>query len=348
MAGIVVREGFDKTTTPGHIFNTVSGTVSIGAFGRNSTNGLRLATNGSFVKKTLPSTLSTIWAGFSLKLSALPSAADIWVLTVLLDAGNPQIRIVIRSDGTLAVQRTAGTGVTIAGVNLGVLSSFAMLVGVHYHISWKVVVHDTTGEVIVWVNEVEKLNLTNQDTRGFSGSALVSEVAFYNQNIIDSPVGNHDIDDFVVRDDAQVLDLQVREDLPTGTGSTDQWSATGAASTREAVDETPPDDDTSYASETTNGEKSIWTYPAIPTTATIVALGGSPRAKKTDAGTATFCSVFRDAAGPSDHDGPTLAPSNSSYEYHDNTWMVNPATSNPFTPSEVNDAGSGLGVKRVS
>lgn len=356
MADYPVGIGFDLTTTPLHIFNSVittGGSASIGAGGRNGTNGLSLVVNanlgdsGGRAIKTLPTTLSEIYYGFSWITNRLPSPGSVIVVAELRDAGAIQDRLLIRSDGTLAVYSGASAAL------LGIASGFAALANVHYHFKWGIQIHGSTAFVKLWVNDVLRLNLTNQDTQAVAGSLIASEIVLSCY----TPAGGANnqaaqttfiFDDVTVDNIDDFGDVEVREDLPTGTGATDQWAFTGSGvtSTRDAVDEKPPDEDTSFASEDTVGHTSLWTYPSIPTDADVKALILSPRVKKSAAGACQIVAVYRDAAGPTLHDFATKAPSDSSYEYHPDAARVNPATASAFTPTEINNGQ--YGVKRTA
>jgi hypothetical protein len=348
-----VMIGHDKTTTIAHIYNSTqlsgSGGVgaSIGAFGRNSTQGLKLGSGGggtggaTSVFKTLPASISEIYHAFSYETAALPVETSLRTIADWRDAGNIQLRLILASDGTLRLYR---------GVNtlLAVVPNFAMLSGVTYHIEWYGLIHASNGGYGVWINEAEKILVTSgANTQGFAGN-LVSEVRLANgHQEVGGGIGAAQIshfDDHII-DIERIFDLNVREDLPDGNGGVDQWTASGAATTREAVDEAPPDDDTSYAHTSTVGHRSRWTYPPIPSTAEVKALGSSIRAKKTDPGTALVKGLWFDGLAATEHEFDEKAPSQDAYEYHDSAFKENPATTNPFTAAEIN-AGE-LGVERT-
>lgn len=339
MAGVVWATSFDHYTTPTHRWNTVdTSTPTIGAFGRNSTNGLRwgsVGNNNVALKATLPSALSTIFFAFAFRAAALPSVGGYSVFARIADAGGVLGELHLRSDGTIQVYRGNNTAL------LGTLSDFSMLPDVYYHFEWKTVVSATVGVVQVWVNEVSHLSLTSQNTGTTSIGQIqlnaAAQVGFFTN-------GNFDFDDVVVRDDQQIGDVQVLALLPTGTGSTDQWTANGAATTRECVDEAAPNSNTDYASESTVSDLSLWTYPTIPTTSTIQAVVPIPFAEKTDAGTAKFKSVVR--IGGVNYAGVEQAPSDSSYAYHPDILMNSPATAVAFTPTEWNSIE--VGVQRTA
>ncbi len=346
-----LSESFDDTSTVSHIFNSTSingsnSAVSIGATGRNGTNGLTVksdvnivAGNAASATKTLPSVVSTIYAAFSFRTDRLPNGGTFFTLFSVNDAGAVQCNVILMSDGTIRVRRATTT--------LGTVSGFSMLTGVFYHFEIKLVISSTVGVVQFWVNEVLGLNLSSQNTQG-AGTTNISEFSLVCAGSANqSAVTTFLFDDVVVRDDAQSGDVQVKALLPTGTvGGQDQWTANGAATTRECVDDSAPNDDTDYASTANVGDKSIWTYPNIPATSTIVAVNPKPRAKKTDAGTAKFKSLWYN--GSAAFLGTEKAPSNGSYERHPDPWLTNPDTAVAWTPTDWNTAGNGVGIERTA
>jgi hypothetical protein len=237
-------------------------------------------------------------------------------------------------DGTISVVR--GTSSSGSGGNqgtvLGTLTDFVVLPNVFYHLEMKAVIHDTTGAVQVWINEVEKLNLTNQDTQNVTGVSTVNQITL--ENVTNASDANiTDFDDVVIRDDQQNGDEQVRCFFPTGVGATDQWTAS-AGTTAQCVDETAPNDDTDFISESTPGDISVFTFDDLGPTSSITAVVPLPYAKKTDAGTAKLKNVIRHSG--INYSGDEKAPSNSAYEYLPQVFMTNPGTSNPFSVSDWN------------
>ena len=107
MAGIVFAAGFDAYTDPAQIFNSSSSvnvSASIGAFGRNGTNGVRLVNGGGnpqpngYLSKTLPTPLSTVWHAFCYKTDILPSATTRREIASFRDAGNVQCSLILLSE----------------------------------------------------------------------------------------------------------------------------------------------------------------------------------------------------------------------------------------------------------
>jgi hypothetical protein len=339
---IVFQTGFDHYTVLTQRFNTVIGSgAAIGATGRNSTNGLRFTLNAEgnqSVGRTLPTAAQSFWVGAAYATSALPPSGRIRNIFEFTDVGTVQCVLALLPDGSLIVQRGSQFGAT----TLGTASGFSMLTNVYYYLEWYLKISPTVGETIIRVNEVERLNLTNQNTRMSANNTITVMALSTYQGI--NETATLDFDDVYVDDAGFKGDVQVLSIFPDGTSAIDQWSAVGAATTREAVDETVPNSDTDYAEETTAGELSLHTYQNIPATAAVIAVCALPFAKKTDAGGATIRSVTRISGN--NYEGADQAPSNGTYEYYPHIWQISPATGLAWTASEVNSAE--FGFKRQS
>ena len=334
MAGILFQSGFDHYTTLTQRFNAVQefngGVASITSNGRNSTNGFRAFSSASAigngvsrVQKTLGSNASTIYMAFAFRTDALPTSTTATEIAEVSDLGTNQCDLRIIPGGLLRVTRN---GTVLA------TSSASLLTNIYYHIEWKIVIDNSAGSTIVKVNEVEVINSTSLDTQN-TANAYATDVYLGFWNAFPGVVRG-DFDDFVVRDDGFSGDCSVVALLPTGIGSTNQWTATGAATTREAVDETPPNSDTDYIQTANITDLSLFTYPTISVLATIVAVIPIPFAKKTAAGVTQIKSVVR--SGGANYAGVAKSPSDGSYEFHPDILMVNPATGVAFTAAEWN------------
>lgn len=337
--GVQVAIGHDTTTTPAHIYNSalvdVGGvsSITIGAGGRNGTNALIVKCGGSsdFARaaKTLPSPLSTIYYAFPFKTDRLPAPATSIICAELRDAGSAQVRVILSSDGTLGIQRGDGAALIAA------VPDFSMSINTFYHFEIGLSIHGSTAFVKFWVNEAEKLNLTNQNTQGVAGSTIITEIVACCANVQSQvSVTTFRFDDIIVRNDQHIGDCHYREILPTGTGSVDDGVPTGAASSREAVDDTAPDGDATKTALENVGDKFLLTYPPIPTDVEVVAVIPTIYAQKSDAGPGTFKVAFK--IDGSDYLGAEQSPSAGSYAHFPDPQMVSPDTGIAWTPAEVN------------
>ena len=353
MAGVIFQTSFDHYTTITQRFNSALisvGTASIGAFGRNDTQGLRFAIPGGsesvmYVARTIGG-ISTIYVGMGLRLSNVPlsggSVVKEAIFLLLRDTGLNQVYFSVLPTGAIRVNRGERTALTILDT-----TAFAILPNVYYHFSAKVVVSDTVGQVQIWINEVEVLDTgASIDTKATANSTI-NEVVLSGTNASAQAAGNAinlDIDDLVVRDDIQVLDREVGCYFVTGAGANTDWSPSGAATNHEAIDEAAPDGDTTHNATSTPGDKDTFEHEPCSATAEIDAVIPLMFVAKTAAGTAKVAPVVRHSG--TDHTGADAAPSAGTYEYHaPEVFMENPGTSNPWTAAEFNAAE--LGYERT-
>jgi len=142
---------------------------------------------------------------------------------------------------------------------------------------------------------------------------------------------------------ATQLDLRLLTDgriRITRAGNVDDGVPTGAADTRQAVDETPPDDDTTRSALQNVGDKVLLTYAPIPLSEQVLCVALVERAALSAPGTGKYKSLVK--IGGTEYLGSVeKAPSAGSYAYLGEVQMVSPATGVEYTASEVNGAQFG-------
>ena len=347
--GVIFQTSFDHYTLFTDRFNSAenfnSGTTSVTAgIGRNGTAGGRITdSQASILRKTLPATYTDVYMAFAFRTSRLPAAAGSRTIAIMSDAGTTHMMMIMRSDGTIQVGR--GTGASISPSNcvvLGTLTGFAMLANTYYHFEWYVRLSDTVGLVQMRVNEIEKLNLTGQDTRN-GASAIIDEIGIGAAGEVTN-TANNDFDDVVVRDDAFSGDVEIAAIFATGAGTTTQWTPS-AGSNYQNIDETAPNGDTDYNSNTVVNDLDTFPFQDISTTATVHAVVSLIYAKKTDAGTSKIVSMVR-SGGVNYASATEHAPSLDAYEYAPTVYMTNPDTGVAWTAAGVNAAE--FGYKRTA
>ena len=320
-------------------------TVTIGAFGRSSTNGLRANRTAqnqireAYLTRTLGSAVGTIIVGFAFKPTTnFPVVAGLWILN-LTDGGTDQVEIGLNSSGQLVARR--------AGVVLGT-STFGLSLETTYYLEVKVLISDTIGTVTVRVDGIERLALTNQDTKATTNATVDGvKIGFRsgNENVIGWA---YDFDDLYVCDTAGAQnndflgDIRVEALLPSGAGNYAQWALTGAATNREAVDESTPDDDTTYVSSPTVGQKDSYAYGNLtPTAGAVKAVVHQHLARKDDGGVRTIRPLTRISAV--DYFGSNVNPG-TTYSFIQQVTELSPATGVAWTVSEINGAEFGQDV----
>lgn len=253
------------------------------------------------------------------------------------DASNvAQVHIGLDTTGTL----TAYRGPVSSGVVLGVTASPVIFAETYQHIETFVFFSQTVGTVEIRVNGVTVLSLSGIDT---VASSLVECSQVEMLGIGGSGgVGTIYLDDIFCYDNTGsfnnsfIGDRRVLTLFPDANTIQADWTAVGAATGYECIDEVTPDGDTTYITAPAPGspgpisEFGIQNLPAgISAISGVVVV---EFARKTEAGVAnTQWSIISGASETAGADKPMT----EIYTYRQDVFETDPASAAPFTPSEV-------------
>jgi hypothetical protein len=325
------------------LFTNGTATLSIGAFGRRSSNGVRVAPGGAWVgnmAKSMSPSGAAFVVGFSFKCSALPSSAC--TVIQVRDAGTTQLSLQLNTGGTVTILR----GTTSLATSTAVLAA-----GTTYYVEFKGVIDPSAGSVSMQVDaSATGWPSFSGNTRATANTSWNSICFGANHTGLGTWTANVDFDDLYVLDQSGSApwntflgDCRVDALLPSGAGATTGWTPSTGANYA-CVDETAPNDDTDYVSTSTTGATDTYTYPDAPVTgATIYGIQHCLALKKSDAGTCTVAPVVRHSG--TDYVGSDLSPS-TSYAYGLAVQQTNPGTSAQWTEAGFNAAE--FGVKRTA
>jgi hypothetical protein len=229
------------------------GTPEVSASGSRTGVGHLLLVAGETLDRDLGAQATrTIVAG--VKLDAL--SADVPVFS-LYDAATLQVKLVVRTDGSVAVYRGAAT-------LLGESAAAAFAAGAWQQLEWKTTVHNTTGATEVRLNGAVLFALTAQNTRA-SGNNFSTIVRVTGEDLGGGGGGVH-IDDLCVTNGDNtdgagntgfLGDVRVSCRLVDADGSVNQWTPS-AGSRFQCVDEAAPNGDTDYVSTSTNDHRQMF------------------------------------------------------------------------------------------
>ena len=310
---------------------------------RTGTHCIRDA-NGSRAgqfRRVLGGAKTTVGIGGAWYLQNLPTVNDRFCPYVFNDAANaPQITIVVQSTGTIAVKRGDRNG-----TQLGITASPVVVAEAYQHIEALVFFSQTVGTVEVRVNGVTVLSLAGVDT---VATSLVecSQVMFFSSASsginTSTSAGMVDLDDVFCYDgtgsfnNTFIGDRRVLTLFPNANTAEADWTAVGAATGYECIDEASPDGDTTYISAGIPGSPatiSEFGFQNLP--AGISSISGVvivEMARKTEAGPAnTQWSIISGASETAGADKPMT----EIYTYRQDVFETDPASAAPFTPSEV-------------
>jgi len=233
------------------------------ANGRNGTNAIRFSDwNSSGARYDLRSVITTGIFGFAFRFSAFPSAES--PICSLAELVTPALHLTLSTNGSgdLIVRR----GSTSSGT---ILTTYAanFQINTYYYIEVKATIDDAAGIVIVKIDQNTVINLTSIDTRN-GGNANFNRITLGNAAVGSNGAVDFDVDDFYVCDTSGSLnndflgDCRVVAVLPDGNGFTNQWTPS-AGSNYQAVDENPPDDNTTYVHPSALNDIDLYAFPSI-------------------------------------------------------------------------------------
>jgi hypothetical protein len=346
-------DGYEDYATAGllreHVRVEVPGNLSIVTGGRNGGHRLKCDCTGNSlgaagrVVRAIPE-LATVAFGVYMEVSSL---ARLLGLFQLRDATTGHVVISVNTDGSLTVARaytltdfSEYLNFPLYGMTtLGTSAAGVVVAGTPFHFQAKVTIADAAGAVELKVNGVIVLTLTGVDTRN-GGTATVTNIL---HGAVAGSAGSASVyyDDFWVADD-YVGDRRVDSHFPTSDGTNQDGTPSAAGAHYAMVDEAPePDDDTSYVTLTSAGQRESYGVDDFKNTgATIDAAMIVLDAKKTDAGAATLAAHVHGAGSPADYDG-TPQGLTTSYSRIKEVLSADPISGDPWDETTFNAAEFG-------
>lgn len=283
--------------------------------------------------------------GLAYKTSGFPSAGA--GIISLLDGSTIQCSLNISLTGLLGVYRN-GTTLLTDGQSVQALST-----GVWYYIEFKITIANSisAGSCKVRVNGVDWITVaTGQDTQQ-SANAYASSIMLH--GVGGSGGYTIDFDDLYILDgvagdvagDNDFLgDIRVESLLPSGAGTTSNFTAS-AGSNYQCVDEATPNNDTDYVSSSTVNHIDTYAMGNLSLSPTkIWAVQVGIVAKKADAGSRSIAPVIRNADG--DKVGTTVSIYDT-YYMHSQIYEQNPLNT-PADWSESTVNGIEVGQKLIA
>lgn len=220
--------------------------------------------------------------------------------------------------------------------------------GVWNHFEIKVIVHNSTGSIVVKLNGNQIINLTGADTRHGSANTSTTELEFGHEastsGFIDDVVVSYNDSDGVNDDflgDVRVVCLLPQTDAVAAGSNADFTCSTGTDHGA-LVDESTPNDDTDYVYSSTLNHVDSWEFPALGYTGTVKGVQMSLRAKKSDTGTRAVAAVTKpDATNRVHATNHYLA---TDYAYYNAVWNQNPEDSAAWEVTDIDGAEFGVKV----
>jgi len=197
--------------------------------------------------------------GFGIYLNELPTINTNIYSSFMSLANGFIVSIAIQSDGSLAAY-LGGSGGTLIAVSDSLLTA-----GAFYHIESKLVVDPVVGDIEIRVNgniaiKASNINTGSTNAAGYRFSVTGrsgSTLSVY----LDDVFAWDDIGDF---NNDFLGPQRLLTVYANGEISPYDWTTVGAASPHEAIDEVPPDGDTSYIGANDYASVIDFTLPTLP------------------------------------------------------------------------------------
>jgi hypothetical protein len=308
--------------------------------GRRGGGCVRVGTSSSATLDLGFAQKSTFIFGAAIKVSAW-SASLTQLLLAFKNSGNIRLQVRVTSGGNVIVERYNGGSpqniVTAASVIA--LDTWAYL-------EFRIVISDTVGELEIRVNGTTVSSQTGIDTKD-SISTTIDAVSLGNN----SASGYTYFDDLYLCDSGGSYcntflgDVRIDAYLPAGNGNSSAFVGSDADSTNNylLVDESSPDDDTTYVESNTPSAKDTYAFTEMThNPAEIIATQLCAMGKKTDAGSRTIHLVTR--SGGTDYDTASALAFGTSYGIKTKIDEVDPNTSAAWSKTNLNNAEFGIKV----
>jgi hypothetical protein len=315
-----------------------NGTMSFvaGRFGGNATAWSAGGTPLSLSQGQLAAVQTRI-VGFAMQLSTLVEG---WTFFQFLDGSNTQVDLRFHSNGQIYVTRNG----TVLGS-----STYSVQTGAWFYLEVQATISTTTGAIQVNVSSAANagtwISLSNVNTQATS-NATTNGVAW--QSPAANPMAYTD-DVYILNtsgstNNAFLGEVRVATLFPTADGTNLQFTPDSGTAHFSRVNETTPDDDTSYVYSSTPGQIDTYAVTALPAKP-VFGVQITLTARKDDASVRSICAEYR--RGGTNYDGANTFVLTSNYTVSRQLYDTDPANAGAaFTSTGINAAE--FGVKCVA
>lgn len=261
----------------------------------------------------------------------------------ILDAGTAQFTVATNSSGQIQVKRGTSSGTIVATST----STLAADTWYHARVVWTV---GNSGTITIYINGSSTGWIT------FTGDIQNTGNATWNQFRLLAAANTGWHDDFILIDDVTsdatntltalpgtpiVGCVLAQADATGGAGTHDDFTPSTGTDHGAMVDETPPDEDTTYNASDTPGELDTYNCAALGLNGVIWGVQANVYARKDDAGPRSIEPVTRVDGADFNGAAQTL---DASFRFYRHIWQENPDTGDLWAVADVDGAEFGLGV----
>ncbi len=335
-------EGYNSSEDIQALPNLDANNLSFGtSYGRRSSRGIRIDQyDDRYYLCEVTGEPNTIILGFAFKAYSIGSYSSTSAMVRIYDKfllTNIHLKFHINSSKLIEVRNNAGT-------LLGTTSGHVIEVNTWYYIEIKAYIHDSAGTVEIKVDEIQRLSLTSQDTcNGTNVYVGAVRLGVHAQN---STCGCDDLyvcDDSGSKNNDFLGDVRIDVVRPNGVGAHTDFSPS-AGSNYQNVDETYPDDDTTYndSQDVAVGEQDSYAMESLDVIgSTIHGVKDQITVRKTDAGARSVKVLTRQ--GGSDYLGDTIILSDT-FTTHARIMENNPDDAAAFVEADITSGEVGVEV----
>ncbi len=298
--------------------------------------------------------------GAAIHLPAMPASGNINLFAVYdpITGSAMHICSMVGADGSIGIGYCTINNFSFGVTTLARSVPGLIVAATWYYVEMKVKVNNTSGFVEVLVNGISAITLSG-DTAGWgngfgSGISTPTSQLFSNVKLggdLDATVSSGIyFDDFYYCDDTGAQnntylgDVKLQAIYPDGVGSSTQFINFGGPANWDSVNETSPDDDTTYVYENTVNDSDLYTMQDLSATVTSVkGLLCNARIKKDDATVRTYALLVK--SGATTGEVATRAAPFGAYTNQQDVSELNPATLSAWTVAEVNAMEAGIKIK---
>jgi len=334
---LIFTEGFDHTTTGTHKWTAIAGTYASATAVRTGTNGM-IATGVNSKQVGASEEHATFILGFAAQRAVSGSTAEWRFLSDSL--ATTHITVALDSSGQLKVFRG-----TTAGTQLGSTTTANTIpVATWVYVEIKVVLHDSTGSVVIHVNGAQVFSVTGADTKNAGTKTVLDSFVLFGGG------SNMFVDDLYLCNGAGSTnndflgDIKIETLFPNGNGTTSQLTGSDGNSTDNylLVDETTPNT-SDYNGSATNDQYDTYAMSNLVTASgTVYGVVIYAYAAKSDAGAAGGAIMLR--SGGTDYELTDNALG-TGYQYYREVKELDPNTSAAWTISATNSVEVGFKKK---
>lgn len=322
-------EGFDTYATGNYIGKWASQGGTIGAVGRQSTNGISHTTE-MWMQKTV-SNKKTVIVGLAIKLNTVKT----WSLFEFRDSATVQLGLYTDGSNQIIIKR--GT-TTIKS------TGYFIPTDTWIYLEFKATIDNSVGSWELRINSLYEDSDSGIDTQQ-TANAYITSVMFRFSGIGSS---THYLDDIYIFDDETAFcndfvgDVHVEASFPDGDGYLIEWiGEPSGGDNYTKLDEIDPNDETDFVATSGVGYIDSYDFTSLVTgVGSVYGVQLNVWARKDDEGSRVLNAITRPLT--TTYSGVDPISLGDTYSYRIFHFPTNPETSDYWTISEINAAEFGI------